>query len=729
MNGGLLQPLPAGPRADPPADRSVGGQPSPPPQPAAPVADEVTGSLARAGAGPGGTTLPDAVEQRRQVHTTAVMQRVGETSPADLDLVNRAVAGARLLTRIEWRDHLRADLARQGRRGMGIAWYAGPAGNQHDRLQREIGEGLAALGLADEVALHRLIDQEVPDRVLATATRVAAAMLDQNEAVARREQRRYGLESPSDQAGLLAADRRLASLDRRSEIAELRARAQVEGDRLRSRGMGIATLVSPLHRSLERAEVQQRDVDRLRGLLGLQYPILLAEGYRPGMFAGADPTVLRTLVEGPAGEVLENIAKVRVAIAENELKVWHVPNAVAMAQLALGVAGHPALTAAVDARVRSIEADATFWAMVKAALAITTTILAGMLLSPATGALVGAAWGTESLLGNISRYRMESAAERTSLDPVLADLSVNEPELLWIVLDVVGLGLDLAVVTKGLRVAARGVLRHPDVATLARLDEAAAAAGVELPVRRRLGQSVAQRFGVAAGDLVELTPQTRRVAVRNPALLAEYERLANSRMRAVIADVLAGQASTPARRRLAVLLADLRQLMARAGTQPLTAAQRQAAEAVLREARDLARADFGSVRTAMWRRLRADPDLQDVTRRMAAAGDVELGARGGSVRIRTVADDGRVTFQALEPDHLVRLSDNPWRYNDPRNLVLTDSAQNQQFLETLRQQGSIWATDDIERFVVGNGLVDQSTIHLPGARGAAATATPVSTSR
>jgi hypothetical protein len=366
--------------------------------------------------------------------------------------------------------------------------------------------------------------------------------------------------------------------------------------------------------------------------------------------------------------------------------------------------------------------------MVKAALAITTTILAGVLLTPATGALVGAAWGTESLIGNIARYRMERAAEKTSLDPVLADMSVNEPELLWIVLDVVGLGLDLAVVTKALRVAARGVLRNPGAATLSRLDDAAAAAGVGAPARRRLGEAVAQRFGVAGDDLVALAPPTRRAAVSDPALLAEYERLANARMRAVITDVLAAQGSTANRRRLAQLLTDLRQLMNQVGAQPLTAAQRTSAETILREARDLARADFDTVRKAMWRRLRADPDLQDVTRRMAAAGDVQLGARGGSVRIRTVSDDGRVTFQALEPDHLVRLSDNPWRYNDPRNLVLTDSAQNQQYLETLRQQGSIWATDDIERFVVGNGLVDQSAIHLPGAAGRAAT-TPATTGR
>jgi hypothetical protein len=424
--------------------------------------------------------------------------------------------------------------------------------------------------------------------------------------------------------------------------------------------------------------------------------------------------VLHSLIEGPAAEVLTNITRVRDAVREDDLKVWHIPHAVSMAMLALGIADQPVLRAAVEARIRSIEADAAFWGWVKAAFAIATTVLAGILFTPAVGALVGAAWGVESLLGNIAKYRMERAAKGTSLDPALADMSVNEPELLWIVLDVVGLGLDLAAVTSAVRTAARGVLRNPGPAALARLEQAAAEAGVAEPARRSLTRAVAQRFAIAAEDVVELVPQTRRVAVSDPALLAQYERLANARMQTVIAEVLAGQTATASRRRLADLLVQFRALSDEVGAAPLTAAQRARAVAVLREARDLARTDFGAVRTAMWRRLRRDPELRAITDRMVAVGDVELGKRGGSVRVRTVADDGRVTFQALEPDHLVRLSDNPWRYNDPRNLILTDSAQNQQFLETLRQQGSIWATDDIERFVVGNGLVDQATIHLPG---------------
>jgi hypothetical protein len=658
--------------------------------------------------------LPSAQEQRKQVHSTSVMARVGELSEGEVAESDKAIAGVRLLTKLEHRNWLLRERDRRERRGMGIAWHAGQAPEYH-RVQIEIADGLAALGLPDEAALLDLIHRRLPDRVLAKARQIAMSMLDENEAVARREQERYGkFVCTKDQASLLEADRQLARMDRKQEIARLRAEMEAEAAPLQRRGMGIAVLVRPTYRALSKAEQEQHRADELRGILGIQYPILLSERYHPGMFVAADPMVLHELIQGPTGEILDNIARVREAINDDELKVWNIPNAVAMAQLALGIAREPVLTAAVDARVRSIQRDEQFWAWVKAALAITTTILAGVLLTPAMGALVGAAWSVDSLIGNIAKYRMEKAAEGTSLDPAVADMSLNEPELLWIVVDIVGLGLDLAVITKAMRVAARGLLRNPGPATLGRLEQAAAEAGVPQQARSMLRSTVAQRFGVAAEEAVELAPQTRRVAVSDASrtLLAQYERLANQRIRAVLTDVMR-QGSTPNRRELADLLRRFRDLMGQVGEAPLTPAQRSTAEAILRRARKLSQRDWGNVRNAIWARLSKDPELSALAERMVAKGDAQIG-RLGQLKIRTAHDAGGVKFQALEPDHLVRRTDNPWRYSDPTNLNLTDSAQNQQFLETLRQQGSIWATDDIERFVVGNGLSSQSTTRLPG---------------
>jgi len=112
--------------------------------------------------------------------------------------------------------------------------------------------------------------------------------------------------------------------------------------------------------------------------------------------------------------------------------------------------------------------------------------------------------------------------------------------------------------------------------------------------------------------------------------------------------------------------------------------------------------------------MRQDPDLEQIAAQMEAAGDVELGGTTGTVRARTRTDDDTIKFQALEIEHRTRLSDNPWRYNDPDNLILSDSAQNQQFLEALRRFGNIWPTDDLEDFIVRNALTDQPTTGAPG---------------
>jgi hypothetical protein len=93
---------------------------------------------------------------------------------------------------------------------------------------------------------------------------------------------------------------------------------------------------------------------------------------------------------------------VRGAIAENDLKVWNMAHVVCITQERLGV-NHPVLIQAIQRRIKSIEADERFLSWVKAALAITTTVLAGVLFTPLTAAGVAAAWGIESLAGSIGQ--------------------------------------------------------------------------------------------------------------------------------------------------------------------------------------------------------------------------------------------------------------------------------------------------------------------------------------
>jgi hypothetical protein len=229
-----------------------------------------------------------------------------------------------------------------------------------------------------------------------------------------------------------------------------------------------------------------------------------------------------------------------------------------------------------------------------------------------------------------------------------------------------------------------------------------------------VGHALAGRVGPEGP--VTITPQTRNVRVANPELVARYEQVANERLPDIVDLTLAAERVTPTRTRLNELGADFDALRTQVGDAPdLTPQQRARANDILREARDLARDDFGGLQQKVMRRLRADPDLQAIETQLIAAGDAQAGPTG-TLRIKVNRADGTDAFEPLNLEHRVRLSDNPWLAKGNRNIILTDAPQNQQYLEALRQQGSVWPTDAVEAFVVRFQLNDQGINFSPGTR-------------
>jgi hypothetical protein len=235
----------------------------------------------------------------------------------------------------------------------------------------------------------------------------------------------------------------------------------------------------------------------------------------------------------------------------------------------------------------------------------------------------------------------------------------------------------------------------------------------------KLIQLTAQRTGNAVHKLlheVHIPAPRARIAVASPELLARYEQVATRKLPAVIADVLGNQGATTKRREIARLRTQFERLRSQVGgASQLTDAQRQRAMGILRRARKLTREDFANVRTAAWRRLRRDPELASIEQELLEVGDVSSESAEGSVRVRTQSAAGRVSYEPMNLEHRVRRSDNPWLYNDVDNLLMTDAGQNQQYLETIRQYGSVWPTDDVEQFVVVHGLNDQGVDFAPDA--------------
>ncbi|MFD3758108.1 DUF4157 domain-containing protein [Streptomyces sp. NPDC058622] len=222
----------------------------------------------------------------------------------------------------------------------------------------------------------------------------------------------------------------------------------------------------------------------------------------------------------------------------------------------------------------------------------------------------------------------------------------------------------------------------------------------------------ATKTGAASAGLVQpaprlLTTQTRHVTVANPELVARYERLANERLPAVIDQTLAAERATPGRARLAHLGTQLDTLRAEVGNAPtLTPQQRARAMGILREARVIAREDFSGLQGKAMARLRTDAQLQAIEGQLVAAGDARLNPPG-TLQIKVRRANGTESFEPLNLEHRVRLSDNPWLAKGNRNIILTDAPQNQQYLEELRKQGSVWPTDTVESFVVRHKLNDE----------------------
>ena len=286
---------------------------------------------------------------------------------------------------------------------------------------------------------------------------------------------------------------------------------------------------------------------------------------------------------------------------------------------------------------------------------------------------------------------------------------------------------------QGLAVAVESTGEAPQrlVAPLARSgafasgDEAAAAVEQALrdAVRRRavdvdaaIVEHVARQVSSAVDEILQVTPQSRRLAVSQPQLVAQYEQLATNKIPGLVRDLLAAERQTARRARLAQLRVEFDQLRAQVGAaHQLEPQQRARAMQILREARDIARRDFGNLQTKVTRRLHADPELRAIEQQLRATGDVQ-GRPGRALRVRVEKEGGEIAYEPLNIEHRVRLSDNPWMAKDPHNLLLTDAAQNQQYLEAVRQYGSVWPTDDLERFVVTHGLHDQAIDFRPGSR-------------
>jgi hypothetical protein len=471
---------------------------------------------------------PDPAQQAQLLRASTTLRRVQPLAAGDQALLERSIPAAPVYALMQERDGKRRDLQQQtaalqqARASVGTHPEHGVPATEEDvtrmtgevealtrdveRLDGLVRAALAPLGLSSEAELAELLTRRFPSMFLERAKQIALTELESNRAIAEAEIHRYGLDACVDPAArqalraaaadLLARDRRIGELQNRLQQARSGVEAPSGGVPDPGQAGSSQYDVNRLTEELERAG-REREVARDRH--ALQHPILLRQVDLQAIATGND-AALEAAVGGPLREILQNIDQTQQNIRSGRLKVWNLNDIVQMASQDLGVTGNPVLEEVVRQRIAAEQSDEADVRIALAALAITAGLIAtfatgGLALGAAAVALgVGGYQASES----VQNFMSERAAGNVALDPRVADISRNEPELGWLVLDLVGVGLDALQVVQAvnqLRQAARAARETGAVVEFTQ----AARRALPAEAANRVIASITRQQGAASG--------------------------------------------------------------------------------------------------------------------------------------------------------------------------------------------------------------------------------------
>lgn len=387
-------------------------------------------------------------------------------------------------------------------------------------LNQAIRDGCHALGIPNEEALVDLVEDRFPSLFLERAKTIALQVLTENEAVARKEAQRFGVVLGTEDTDVLGLGE-LMGVDMRmntatpgaggdpaafagiragaKELAELNAKidavdAGVDHRALDERNRQLADeedmdwqtmegqrppSVSPISKALdeERGAAMTAFLKR-KTELGLTYPIL-TRIHDFAALAVAPDAQIQSITGREVLGILSDIRKTKEAIADGDLKVWHLNDVFDMTMQDLGVTADSPLMKSVAKHVEEEERDESILDIAIAAIGFTAAILAAIPSAGTSlvigGAVVATTAGLYQLNKSATAYGAEKAAENVALDATVADISRKEPDMGAVVFDLVGLGLDAADVVKAVKVLGTPIRTARATGDLSELARAAAA--------------------------------------------------------------------------------------------------------------------------------------------------------------------------------------------------------------------------------------------------------------
>jgi hypothetical protein len=451
-----------------------------------------------------GTPLPplDPEVAKQVVAMRTVLRNVRPLDAKSTRILERAVPGARVVELMKTREQLRKDvwLADTTVRLLGdnaeseeirrlVATVTAQVESkrvQLEQAQQEISDLVKLAGAKDEDALTTYLNDEFPAMFLDRAGEIAYQQLEANRRVVEKEAERFGVTkrhlklagdsddpeeifritgtpSPQDAAGMRAAAAELARLHKATEEAEANfhpfghmedeyGAAQQTGNPDPANQMPYTNAMTAEY------EAQQR--------LGMQYPLLFHAD--PEELAAAGSNLQMEAYEQVV-QTTKNIDETEKNIAYGKLKIWNLREITDMTLLDLGISADSPLMDAVNAHIKAEESEERLITIAKAALQIGASIVAAF----ATGGVslvasaISVGLGLDMLRDASASYGAEKAASNVALDPAIADISVNQPEIMPVALAVVGVVADAAVLGKALvalRPAAAAVMADGDIA-------------------------------------------------------------------------------------------------------------------------------------------------------------------------------------------------------------------------------------------------------------------------
>lgn len=473
-------------------DAGTQAPPPPPAQTAAPAQDDPQNAGPQ---GPQPTLDPEAA--KRLLYAQTVLSKVSKLPDAERANLDKMVGGSELMTVIEQRDKARADLAQaktdlESAKDLSGAEKDGEMKKAQGRidlvgldlegLQTRVAEGLKKAGVASEEELIELVGK-FPETWKKRAKEIAGRMLDENQAAVEHESLRYDYYTQHGRASETAWDDITALRTADNQIAagvgELsQLEFPFEGPKPQVTLDGLQADVdrgspqpqpqpdgSPAPDADEQTKAQKAVYDKKGALLarwralGLEHVFLFHPSYRPGYLAAVGDDDMMKMTGGWAAETKKNIDKTRENIDDETVSLWELRDVPDLAFDSLGVPRDSVLGKAVEKVYADEKSDAEGLRMAAESFALTLTVVATAVAGPiglAVGAVAQGAVSAVELGHDIAQAQAQGAAQNVALDPDLAKMSKEDPDLFAVVSDIVALGLavgDAISAAKGLKAA------------------------------------------------------------------------------------------------------------------------------------------------------------------------------------------------------------------------------------------------------------------------------------